>query len=414
MYKLKEKRSKVRCLLLTGLLLAIVLIFNLEIFLNLAGMPYEGGGEREIKTDKKSNNATLDMQVQVAKNGHMPQLKSALELLKNVEDISAAEISKITKGFMSDKPTFVLNVGPKKTASTSLQCALSQNNPLIVNNSRYRYFGRKPGHGCTVQKKVNMLHGTLSTSDDYSTFTTDIKTELKASRNPMYSWESISSIVKKLDDNVKRKENKFTDMIKDIEEMAQIHVIATYRRFYEWVPSYYNQRLNIHTFKTKLKDFGSHSINTKCQISLASYINEAGNCTDFPDYDPEKHPIQAISDAFASILGIMEVTLSNIYIKHTSGSDDITAAFFQQTLPDSENLQNLLIDGHGLSSGYLHKIDDTYLELHRLVIVAYNDGLIPHSADWYTLEYVEEFLENESKLIKLCKIDDGQIPLVCP
>jgi len=96
-----------------------------------------------------------------------------------------------------------------------------------------------------------MLHGTLSTSDDYSTFTADIKNELKTSRNHMYSWQFISSIVKKLDDNVKGKENQLTDMIKEIEEMAQIHAIATYRRFYEWVPSHYNQRLTILRYKTK-------------------------------------------------------------------------------------------------------------------------------------------------------------------
>lgn len=266
-----------------------------------------------------------------------------------------------------------------------------------------------------MPKKVNRLYSTLYTSDDYSNFVMDIKNELRASRNPIYSWESISSIGKKLDENVERKENNFTDMIKDIKDMGQIHVVATYRRFYEWVPSYYNQRLNILVDHIQFKGFGSQSINTKCQISLASYLTEGGNCTaNFPDYDPEKHPIQAISDSFAKILGIMEVTLFNMHIKHTSGSNDLTAAYIQQTLPDSENLQNLLIDGHGLSSGHLHKIEMIYLELHRLVIVAYNDGLIPHSAERYTWEYVDEFFENKSDLLKICKIDNGQIPLTCP
>lgn len=112
MYVIKEKRSNVALNLLASTLFISIMLFSID----MKNLQRERERELlEITTDANSNNTIFDMQVQAANNYHEPQLKSVVELLKDVEDINAAEISKITKGFMKDEPTFVLNIGPKKT-----------------------------------------------------------------------------------------------------------------------------------------------------------------------------------------------------------------------------------------------------------------------------------------------------------
>lgn len=108
---------------------------------------------------------------------------------------------------------------------------------------------------------------------------TELLLHLHEGNNPIYSSESVSTVVMNVYDWKQGRselsmemELKFPLLVSLIDSVKKegFHVkpILTYRRFYEWVPSYYQQRIcHLPTFSQLLDN-----PNPDCRISLRSWV----------------------------------------------------------------------------------------------------------------------------------------------
>ena len=173
---------------------------------------------------------------------------------------------------------------------------------------------------------------------------TELLLHLHEGINPIYSSESVSAVVMNVYDWKQGRselsmemELKFPLLVSLIDSVKKegFHVkpILTYRRFYEWVPSYYQQRIcHLPTFSQLLDN-----PNPDCRISLRSWVVRVPNCTDFPDYFTDNHPLLKVSKGLKYVFGTDEYIVMNMHQSNTEDKGEILASFVRQVLPDSKN-----------------------------------------------------------------------------
>lgn len=155
------------------------------------------------------------------------------------------------KNSVSDKPYFVLHIGPPKSATTAIQCGLERISGELARQDGYFYLGNAciPGQSIQLENGVqsikmfdfvanlNERRGTNNGGNE-STFLRDAESLLlyhrRRGHNLVMSSEHFISRMKESE-----------DVWKDLSNLLdgfQVKIVVGYRHYAQWIPSMYYQR----------------------------------------------------------------------------------------------------------------------------------------------------------------------------
>jgi hypothetical protein len=154
-------------------------------------------------------------------------------------------------------PRFFLHVGPHKTATTSIQCALYQYREELKRNDSILFLGKVdekfcsfPGKGKITQdhriRKIDECAG--DTDECWPKLTSEWEEHRRNGFDMVLSKEGISDLMSLKHSNTRERE-RFWQAMKQALVGWNVTVVLTYRRFFEWLPSAFNQ----HAFHMRLQ-----------------------------------------------------------------------------------------------------------------------------------------------------------------
>ena len=140
--------------------------------------------------------------------------------------------SKLNVPKNSSKPYFVFHVGPPKTATTTIQCGLSDVSGLLASKDSYYYLG-KPCGAASLRNNETALRG------HYLQYELDagrlgyvgtrlefrLKWHLSRGNNIVFSVETFGL-----------KTNQGWDALLSLLKDWNVRIVVAYRRYYEWIP----------------------------------------------------------------------------------------------------------------------------------------------------------------------------------
>ena len=318
----------------------------------------------------------------------------------NHTNSSASALSKITP--TETKLQFIMHVGPPKTGTTTLQCALRylENKNLLPGNVSIM-----ETQACTLSEKgdkkfaARMKFGKFDKADKKKALTFHVMHDCLKLWNGTEMpkcWKSLyypfvtknakynnSIIVSKevlcfLIQNIKDKELKMNLKDKFWNEFAlslqpyQLVILITYRNFFDWIYSYYTQQYKFfgRPLLSKWPENGGHPI-----PSPEEYVAE--NLLEYNDtyllYKKEinfysrKYFPDKLMEAFSNISSI------SMKIINMDTADDVKKLFFCDGLPSSFHMCNL-VDKISLSLKKNEAPD--YIWCDMLTTKAREDGFI--------------------------------------
>lgn len=217
----------------------------------------------------------------------------------------------------TDRPYLVLHIGPPKTGTTTIQCELARLNEELAKNDSYYYFGipclldgkLRLQNNETYQRGfyiLNDLRGKSVNGDYYTNFQERLNYRLERNDNVIFSSEHFNQI----------HSDEGFQMLKNATEGFHVRVVVSYRRYWEWLPSYYyqaNKRKNIKRME-KLVPY------------LLKHIHDRYNT---------KHPTMVARDYW--IKHFDDVYVFNM---HQQNGQDLLTNFVCQAIPDATNTCN--------------------------------------------------------------------------
>lgn len=156
----------------------------------------------------------------------------------------------------SQQPKFFLHVGPHKTATTSIQCALYHYQEILKDKDSLVFLGKVDASFCSSKGKsivqderIRKLETCVRDPNDcWWTVTQDWKTNRKAGYGMMLSKELISDLASIHHSKEEDRLQFWAAMEKALLDW-NVTVVVTYRRYFEWLPSAFNQ----HAFHQRIQ-----------------------------------------------------------------------------------------------------------------------------------------------------------------
>lgn len=132
-------------------------------------------------------------------------------------------------------PILFLHVGPHKTGTTTIQHSLNSNSALT--QDRYEYLGKHTSHEFKLRKLLTLIrHGKHDLF--FEKLGELLRPKFEANTNVILSAEEFSYLLDVVDVHGKPFFRRFKEEVRD----WQVYVAVGYRRQYEWIASFYNQR----------------------------------------------------------------------------------------------------------------------------------------------------------------------------
>lgn len=217
----------------------------------------------------------------------------------------------------TDRPYLVLHIGPPKTATTAIQCELARLNEELAKNDSYYYFGipclldrtLRLQNNETYQRGFKILNDITRkevNGDFFTNFQKRLNYRLERNDNVIFSSEHFNQI---------RSDEGF-QMIKNATEGFHVRVVISYRRYWEWLPSYYYQQNKTRNIKRM----------EKLVAYLLKHIHDRYNT---------KHPTMVTRDYW--IKHFDDVYVFNM---HQQNGGDLLTNFVCQAIPNATNTCN--------------------------------------------------------------------------
>lgn len=224
-------------------------------------------------------------------------------------NVNASFTNQTSKQTTTHKPYFVFHVGIPKSGTTTIQCGLSKISGELASKDAYFYVG-KP---CPTNARLHNNETALGTH--FMMFELNagqlryVGTKLK-DRLQWHSKRNQSVILSSENFNVGISNKKGWDLLKNITQDFHVRIVVSYRRYFDWLPSFYFQ----HNHKAKKK------------MSLLTFIqNHLSKTTIHPTMEARNKYLPHFHDV-------------QIFNMHQEG--DLVTNFVCQTLPVATNVCN--------------------------------------------------------------------------
>jgi len=313
------------------------------------------------------------------------------------------------------KQKFFLHIGPKKTGSSTIQCSFQKSRNLMASHTSYRYLGRQAGLTCEHHQPED-LNSVLMTEtlEGARHLSHEVLTHLRQGNSPLFSSERLSTIITNINTNDPESIDRLATLATIIDSVKQdgfqVKPIVTYRRFYEWVPSYYAQKITVvKSFQTAL-----HSKTpAECRISMRSWFDQVPNCTGFPDISMDQHPLQNVLHHLHQALQLDDVGIVNMHQMLPEDKEDIFLAFVRQQLPGSSKF--LQIYGKTIISKNMNTAESKLTDFYHLAFAVLRMEDISISQKNITKSAYTVAKAFQKKYSKIVTVFGGEekIPIVC-
>jgi len=290
---------------------------------------------------------------------------------------------------MNKSKTFVMHVGPHKTASSSLQDLFMLNgalkDALIRDNYKVPIFH----HGEFGNQNDGKNHAVLAhcfLSDSRNVFCPpDIRTEvLDEFRSTVHNAASHGSNILLSSEAFDFENLNTTEMTSFLRPYNyNIHVVVFYRRFYDWVYSIYNQQSKVRAKAGQSFKTFPLWLDKKMEVARSKYT-------------------AALRDRFKDVPGVFKVSVVNMHQGATKSNS--AASFFCEHVDGAEHAcdeaRSIEMEKYNLSE------DLDWLSL-RAKIPSYHsiNLLSPDDNRW---ELVEQKYHNMDNPPRLCLSDEGK------
>lgn len=311
------------------------------------------------------------------------------------------------------RPTFFLHLGPKKTGTTTIQCSFHKSTDMLAATSSYRYVGRRCGRITEDDPRFREdlfdadVTETLSGVEQLSA---ELLLHLREGNSPIYSSERLSTVItgaydwKQGNGKLRKPIEPLVSLIDSVKkEGFNVKPILAYRRFYEWVPSYYHQKIDV------LSTFSEFE-NPDCRISLRSWFDLAPNCAGFPDYFTDNHPLLKVSRGLKHVFGIDDFAIMNLHQRKPEDEGEILASFVRQVLPDSENFHKMFTKDMKIDPLNISETKDT--DMYHLVAAAYTTEKLMKPTKSPASRVIREVKKNYNKIEEIFG-GEKNIPMIC-
>jgi hypothetical protein len=307
----------------------------------------------------------------------------------------------------TNKPYFILHVGPPKTATTTLQCGLEELSEELAQKDSYYYVGklcpgssRKKDTNPSTNTTLNGHHLMMTllqgknTSRGYKDLQSKMEWHLRQGNNMILSLEAMSSHLKD--------RTKVWRVFLPLFQGWRVRIVVGYRHYFDWIPSMYFQNHAGPKYKR-----WSHEKNGQVQPSFYDYLDQH-----LETWDKRKDASDFSYDADVWSLG-QHLTLASfqkfakhfedvmIFNLHQQG--DPVTNFVCQMLPTARNgnvCQMLLTQqqnhDHDHDRKHHHNTTSQQRMSHsydadRLAYYAYEKGILPKGIP--KLEVVKQIVD---------------------
>ena len=307
------------------------------------------------------------------------------------------------------RPVFVLHVGPSKTGTTSIQRTFDQRNvQKLLEKDHYIYLGTKL-HGPIYNEHCGEVGADKkkgTTSDHQSsqlscTLSSQLLSHLRSihKKDPTNAWNVFGSNEALHTPNSISKLMAWKNAIIQAEDdmgFWELHIVITYRRFHEWVPSTYNQHYK--KFRSN-NGSGGTILDPNGQIYWPG-INGGYKIPSLPDFIKSRwikkkgksDSVNFYKKSYDTWLNKGHATNVSVFHMHQDGDvgvgvNDLSTNFACQVLPNAYHTCNGLMKESekkkkkslgGASSSDVKERENTSVNLDYdiLAVYAYENGYI--------------------------------------
>lgn len=166
-----------------------------------------------------------------------------------------AVLAKLVSPSKRRMPRFFLHIGPHKTATTSIQCALYKYQEELKRKDSILFLGKVDERFCPFRvnsraqdQRIRNIHLCTGDPQCWEKLTSEWEVNRKKGYDMVLSKEGISDLGSLNHSDATERERFWSAM--DLALVGwNVTVILTYRRFFEWLPSSFNQ----HAFQMRLQ-----------------------------------------------------------------------------------------------------------------------------------------------------------------
>ena len=169
---------------------------------------------------------------------------------------TAAALARVNKS-KGSRPPFILHIGPHKSATTSIQCALYRYRKILKNQDSILFLGKVDERFCDLpendrpilqDQRIQKLTECMGNTDCWKKLIAEWEENKRNGLGMVLSKEGISDLASSKH-SLESERAIFWPALEDALIGWNVTVVVTYRRFFEWLPSAFNQ----HAFHMRLQ-----------------------------------------------------------------------------------------------------------------------------------------------------------------
>ena len=311
-----------------------------------------------------------------------------------------------------NKQFFILHIGPTKTGSTSIQCGLSEYSKHLAEEDGYYYIGKDPISCRHVHPSALVLASQRTvnseTGMDRSIYNNSIHSSMANNQIPLKGKDTIrdlidGKILSKLEERLREHHSQGHHVIFSAEEFESypfvlsilaplqkewnVKIVITYRRYYEWLVSTYNQnkKMGMNRWPTKSRRKASNLVEFLSKHTLS--LNEARDVLENnnPIAKTKKHQWNT-QDKFTNLQNLYHTSkelFSDVTIFNFHNNGNLIENFLCNVLPSAKktchlnkNKNNMYDSKNNSQPSFVQMNPSISLDASFLTDAAYHNGFL--------------------------------------